>query len=330
LKGFRLLLGLAISAALLGVLLWSVDLRELGAQLARTRWGWTALGVVLGPLGLWVRARRWRYLFPPRSNPPGLVPAIMIGYMVNNILPLRAGEVVRVYVVARRWGHGFWTVFATLVVERVLDSLAIILVLAILVFLVPVPPIFRWTAVTLLGIDVAAVTALALVAAAPTACARLLRRLVRPWPGLGARVTGGFDRFASGLDGIRTLAHTPPLVMWTVAVWVMPALATWTIIRALDIDAPLLAGWAVLAFVGLGVSIPAAPGYVGVFHYAAVLALGMFDVPRSASVGYAILLHAVQVIPITLVGWLFLLREHMTLGEATHVRAVEAKTPDTS
>ncbi|HYY89272.1 MAG TPA: lysylphosphatidylglycerol synthase domain-containing protein, partial [Chloroflexota bacterium] len=79
-----------------------------------------------------------------------------------------------------------------------------------------------------------------------------------------------------------------------------------------------------------GVSIPAAPGYVGVFHYAAVLALGMFDVPRSASVGYAILLHAVQVIPITLVGWLFLLREHMTLGEATHVRAVEAKTPDTS
>ena len=327
-KRFRLLLGLTVSAVLLGVLLWSVDLHELGVQLARTRWGWTALGAALSPLGLWVRARRWRYLFPPRSDPPGLVPAIMIGYMVNNILPLRAGEVVRVYVVARRWGRGFWTALATLVIERVLDSLAIILILGILVFLIPVPAIFRWTAVTLLAIDVVAATALAFVAATPTACARLLSRLVRPWPGLAARVTGGFDRFASGLDGIRTLAHAPPLVMWTVAVWVMPALSAWTIMRALDIDAPLLAGWTVLAFVGLGVSIPAAPGYVGVFHYAAVLALGIFDVPRSVSVGYAIVFHAAQMIPITLVGWVFLLREELSLGEATRARPVEMNTPN--
>jgi hypothetical protein len=320
LKGLRVVLGIAISAALLAVLLWSVDLHELAAQLARTRWGWTLLGVVLAPLGLWVRARRWRYLFPPRSEPPALVPAIMIGYMVNNLLPLRAGEVVRVYVVARRWGRGFWTALATLVVERVLDSLAIVMVLGVLVLLIPVPPIFRWTAVTLLAIDAVAVTALAILAAAPVACARLVDRLTRPWPGLAERASRILDRFVQGLDGVRTPTHAFPLLAWTILVWVVPAGAAWTMLRALDIDLPLIAGWTVLAFVGLGVSIPSAPGFVGVFHYAAVLALEIFDVGRSASLGYALLFHATQVIPITLVGWAFLLREHMSLGEATRAR----------
>ena len=79
--------------------------------------------VALAPLGLWARARRWRYLFPPGPEPPGLVAANMIGYMGNNVLPLRAGEFVRIYVVARRLAvqrdgsvtGGLWLAGATIV-----------------------------------------------------------------------------------------------------------------------------------------------------------------------------------------------------------------------
>jgi uncharacterized membrane protein YbhN (UPF0104 family) len=74
----------------------------------------------------------------------------------------------------------------------------------------------------------------------------------------------------------------------------------------------------VLSFVGLGISIPSAPGYVGVFHAAAVLAVGLFGVSHSAAVGYALLYHASQIVPITLAGWLYLLREQVSLTEATH------------
>jgi len=61
------------------------------------------VATLIAPLQIWVRGQRWWYLFPPGSNPPPLTPAMMIGYMANNVLPLRAGEVVRIYVVARRW-----------------------------------------------------------------------------------------------------------------------------------------------------------------------------------------------------------------------------------
>jgi uncharacterized protein (TIRG00374 family) len=287
------------------------------------------VAVVMAPLQIWVRGRRWWYLFPPGSNPQGITSAMMIGYMANNVLPLRAGEVVRVYVVARRWSaslgagarmHPFWTTLATLVVERVLDSLAVVLILAVLVLVVPVPRFLEVAALIVLAIDLAGVAMLIALVTAPQACARLITRLSRRWPKLQRRALSAFETFVHGLDGIRTSSHILPLLGWTIVVWLTPALAAWTVLFALDLHLPFVAAWAVLAFVGLGISIPSAPGYVGVFHAAAVLAVGLFGVSRSAGFGYALLFHASQILPVTLLGWLYLVREQMSLGEATHAR----------
>jgi glycosyltransferase 2 family protein len=287
------------------------------------------VAVIMAPLQIWVRGRRWWYLFPPGSNPQGITPAMMIGYMTNNVLPLRAGEVVRVYVVARRWSasvgaaarsHPFWTTLATLIVERVLDSLAVVFILAVLVLLVPVPRFLGVAALVVLAIDLAGITMLIALVAAPQVCARLIMRLAGRWPLLQQRALTAFETFVHGLDGIRTPSHAVPLIAWTILVWLMPAFAACAALLALDLHLPFVAPWAVLAFVGLGVSIPSAPGYVGVFHAAAVLAVGLFGVSRSAAVGYALLFHASQILPVTLIGWLYLLRENMTLGEAAHAR----------
>jgi glycosyltransferase 2 family protein len=307
-------------------LFWNVDRERLLAQIVQTDWRWLLVSAALGPAGLLARAQRWRYLFPPQTQPPGLVPAMMIGYMVNNILPLRAGELVRVYVVARRWGGHFWTATATLIVERVLDSLCIVLILGVLVFLVPVPRVVEVAAMAILAVDVVGISVLVAIAAAPARCRRIIEGLTRRWPGLRGRLLHGFERFLHGLDGIRARSHMFPLLAWTVVVWLIPAAAAWTGLRAVHLDLPWLAGWVVLAFVGVGISIPAAPGYIGVFHAAAELATRIFGVPMTEGVGFSIVFHAGQIVPVTLLGWLYLLREHMTLGEATHVSVPETES----
>jgi hypothetical protein len=333
LRRLRVVAGVGVSLALFAYLLRSVDLPELGRQLALTQWWWVVPAAAVGPLGLWARAIRWRYLFPRNSEPPGLVAANMIGYMVNNILPLRAGELVRVYVAARRlsgrrhdsFGSSLWLTGATVVVERVLDSLTLVLFLAILVFIIPVPRAFEYAAALILAIDAIAAAALVSLAVAPGRSRRVLGRLCQRWPALQARMTAVLDTVLRGLEGVRTPAHVVPLLAWTVVVWLLPALGAWALLRAVHLDLPLLAGWTVLTFVGFGISVPAAPGYIGVWHAAAVLALSMFGVSQAAALGYAILYHASQFVPITLVGWFFLVREHMTLGEVT--RAGTAATP---
>jgi glycosyltransferase 2 family protein len=330
-KALRLVIGIGISVALFVYLLRSVDLAELGRQLGRTRWEWVVLGVAVGPLGLWARGIRWRYLFPRGAKPPGLVAANMIGYMANNVLPLRAGELVRIYVAARRMrgpargslGSSLWLAGATVIVERVLDSLTLVLLLVGLVFLIPVPRAFEYAAAVVLAVDALALGALVSLVLAPQRSRRLVSRLCRRRPALAARVTGVLDTFLRGLEGVRTPAHLGPLAAWTVLVWLLPALGAWALLRAVHLELPLLAGWAVLTFVGFGISIPSAPGYIGVWHAAAVLALSMFGVAQAPAVGYALLYHASQFVPITLIGWLFLVREHISLGEATRVRTVE-------
>jgi len=327
LRHLRIIIGVAISVGLLVWLFRAVDLDQLGRQLARTNWWWLSAAAALGIIGLFVRAWRWRYLFPPRSEPRGLVPAMMIGYMVNNVLPLRAGEVVRVYVVSRRWGGRFWTAAATLIVERVLDSLCIVLILGVLIFFVEVPRQVEIAAIVMLAIDVLGVSVLAGIALAPDRCRRVIERLAARWPALRARALRIFETFLHGLEGVRAPRHLVPLIGVTVIVWLCPALAAWTALRAAGLALPTLAGWVVLAFVGLGVSIPSAPGYFGVFHFAAVMAVGIFGVPETTALGYAIAFHASQFIPVTIVGWIYLLREHMTLGEAAHVTATETTPP---
>ena len=316
--------GVAVSVALVAWLLRSVDLPELGRQLAATSWWWVAPAAAVGPLGVWARAVRWRYLFPPRSEPPGLIPANMIGYMANNVLPLRAGELVRVYIAARHLraarglsaGESLWLAGATVVVERLLDGVSLVLIMAVLVFVIPVPPALQYAAAIVLVTDAVAAVALIALAVAPAPSRRLLARLTRRWPRLARRADRGLDMVVLGLAGVRARVHLLPLAAWTVLIWVLGALGAWALLRAVHLDLTLTAGWTVLVFVGFGISIPSAPGYVGVWHAAAVLALAIFGVGQAAALGYAVLYHASQFVPITLVGWIFLLREHVSLGEA--------------
>jgi len=319
-----------VSVALFAYLLRSVDLAELWRQLAATQWEWVVVAVAVAPLGLWARAIRWRYLFPPGSKPPGLVAANMIGYMANNVLPLRAGEFVRVYIVARRLtrpggslGSGLWLAGATVVVERVLDSLTLVLILAVLVFFIPVPPAFKYAAAVVLAVDAVAAAALLSLALAPARSRRLVARVSRRWPALEAPAGRALDVVLRGLEGLRSRAHLGPLAAWTVLAWTLAALGAWALFRAVHLELPLIAGWTVLTFVGFGISIPSAPGYVGVWHAASVLALSMFGVSQATALGYALLYHASQFVPITLIGWLFLVREQVTLGEATRARPAE-------
>jgi glycosyltransferase 2 family protein len=308
----------------------SVDLAELGRQLAATRWEWVVVAVAVAPLGLWARAIRWWYLFPPGSEPPGLIAANMIGYMANNVLPLRAGELVRVYIAARRLtrpgeplGGSLWLAGATVIVERILDSLTLVLILAVLVFFIPVPPAFQYAAAVVLAVDAVAAAALLSLVLAPAHARRLVARVSWRWPALEAPAARALDVVLRGLEGVRSRAHLGPLAAWTVLAWTLAALGAWALFRAVHLELPLIAGWTVLTFVGFGISIPSAPGYVGVWHAASVLALSMFGVSQATALGYALLYHASQFVPITLIGWLFLVREQVTLGEATRARPVE-------
>ena len=312
----KILFGLAVSAGLLVYFFWDVDLGVIGARLRETLWTYMVLSVALGFVSLWMRAVRWYYLFPPGAHPSHLFRALLIGYMGNNLLPLRAGELVRVYVVTRR-GQQFGTTFATVVVERVLDGLSVGLIGAALLLVVPVPANLRWSIMVFLLVDLVGILVLMAIAAAPGACRALIETLFRRFAWLEHRLIGLLDTMNAGLRGLRAAGHTGPIVACSVGIWLFLALSFWSALHAAHLDLPLAAAWTLLTFLGLGVSLPSSPGFVGVIQAGTVLALALFAVPRTEALSFSLLLHASQFFPITIVGLLYLVVEHVSLTDAT-------------
>ncbi|HUP37064.1 MAG TPA: lysylphosphatidylglycerol synthase transmembrane domain-containing protein [Candidatus Limnocylindria bacterium] len=311
----QILLGLAVSAGLLVYCFWDVDLAVIAARLRETLWTFLALSIALSFASLWARAWRWAYLFPPGPRPSHLFRALLIGYMGNNLLPLRAGEVVRIYV-ASRHGPRFWTTLATVVVERVLDGLALGLIIAGLLLLVPVPVEMRWSIAIFLALDLAAILVLALIAVAPGICRVLIEAIFHRVGWLERRLLALLGTMTEGLRGVRAPHHAIPLVLSSLAIWLALALSVWTAMHAAHLDLPLVASWVVLAFLGLGVSLPSSPGFVGVIQAATVLALALFAVPRAEALSFSLLFHASQFFPVTAVGLVCLLLEHVSLADA--------------
>ena len=311
----KILLGLVVSAGLLVYCFWDVDWGVITGRLRETLWTFLALSVVLNFASVWMRAVRWYYLFPPDTHPTHLFRALVIGYMGNNLLPLRAGELVRIYVATRR-GQQFGMTFATVVVERVLDGLAVGLIVAGLLLVVPVPTELRWSIGLFLVLDLAGMLILVMIASMPGACRAVIETLFRRIRWLERRLIGLLDTMIEGLRGLRAARHAGPIALYSVAIWLFLAVSIWTALHAAHLDLPLVAAWTVLAFLGLGVSLPSSPGFVGVIQAATVLALALFAVPRTEALSFSLLMHASQFFPITIVGLLYLLVEHVSLTDA--------------
>jgi hypothetical protein len=133
---------------------------------------------------------------------------------------------------------------------------------------------------------------------------------------------------SEGLRGVRTRRHLFPITLSSLGIWLVLGIAVWTALLAAHVDVPLAASWAVLAFMGLGVSLPSSPGFVGVIQAATVLALALFSVPHTEALSFSILFHASQYVPVTLFGLVLLLWEQVSLSEAREAtRARTAPAP---
>lgn len=310
----KILLGLAVSAVLLYLVLRNISLAEMFSRLGRTHWGWLALSAAFNLAMVGARGVRWAHFFHPVALARGpLVSATAIGYMANNLLPLRGGELVRGYLAARSGGLSFWTAMATLAVERVLDALSLLLILGGVVIVVEVPLWLKTGALTLLALDLLAMGILILLAREWGPVARWITRI----PRLGETLKHWLALFSIGLRSLRPGRHLAPLLGWTVVIWVLNVGAIWAALRSGGLALPASASLTVLAFGGIGVSLPSAPGYVGTLQFFIVQALAIYAVTGVEAVSVSFLLHAAGYIPMTLLGWVLLLAQGLSLRKAS-------------
>lgn len=278
-------------------LLQQVSIDQLGQVLAGSR-PLPVILLVLTVLGsLATRAARWQVFFLPDRRVPysASFGTLAISYMASTFLPFRAGELVRALFLAQRQQLAVPLVAGTILLEKLFDFLAIGVMLMALVVLTPVPG-----AAMLAGVSIATtilvgfgfVVGLAIWRGPTLAVVAALERRLPFGVGRRLRLEHVVRQFAVGTDSLREARLWVPLLAWTAVTWVFSIASIWAGTTAVGLAPGLAALVFVTVLTSTGQAVPSSPGYVGVYHATATLALTAYGVDAAQALGAAVITHA--------------------------------------
>lgn len=319
-KYLYLSLGLAISAALIWALFRNIHFDDLWAALKGANYLWLIPNIALIVLTMYQRAYRWHFMVEPIGHVPfsKLLAATWIGFMANNVLPLRLGEFVRAYSLSSQHKQITKSAsLATIFVERmVFDLVALLLIFGgVLYFSKIVLDEKMWYGLNLtIAVALTGLVLIFVLARRPEQMGRAVTRLLFFIPDSGKNlIRSVLVKFARGLEFLKDAKVTAYIGLQTLLIWILMGISNIFVFYAFGLDLPLDASFVVLVVVSISILVPSAPGFVGVYHAGAVWSLMAYGVPKAEALSCALVLHAAQYIVVTLTGFIYLKKEHLSL-----------------
>ena len=325
-RSLRVAVGLVISGVFLYLAFRGQDFGDIRDSLGRTNSWWLLPALALYGAGVYLRAVRWRILLrqvAPNTTSAKLFPIVVIGFMANNVLPLRAGEIVRSVVIGREFNVSKTGALATIAVERIFDGLTMLMFLAFSMTFVSLTSELQHLAIVSFIVFAVLLLGLGLLTFAGDLVSRMIQLVLGPLPrGVAIRVEELAQSFLSGLGVLRSRGDLGKVLGLSIGAWLLEASMYYVLaigfgeqVRAVMDPAVTLLTTGVA---NLSTLIPGAPGYIGQFEYGVKLVLnGAFAVPESQALAYAILVHAALYFPITILGLVFWFRRSLSLGDIT-------------
>jgi len=322
----RTVVVIGLAVGLLAVFLRNADLGRVWASVTAARPDYLLLALAITSATFVLRAERWQYLLGPLGPTrfSTVFRTTVIGFAASAVLPTRAGEVIRPYLLARREGLSATAAFATIVVERILDLIAVLLLMgAFLIWFDPglesrdsaVFRAIRFGGLVMAPVAIGTLAAMFFMAGHPE---RLHAWVLKAESILPSRLAAMIARlartFAEGFAVLRSPGRLVAALAWSIVLWIAIAGGIWSVSVAFGIAMPFTGAWLMLAPLVVGVAVPT-PGGVGGFHEAyRIGATGFFGADNDIAVGAAIVLHAISVGPVIIVGLLFIVQDGLKLG----------------
>ena len=315
----RVILGLTISLVFLYLAVRNVDWRMVLSGLKGIDPVYLALTIACLFGSIFIRVLLWKNLlrYEKRVSWSHAFEAIIIGYMGNNILPFRMGELVRAYAMGKKEGLSKSLSLASIVLERLLDVLSLLIFFTALFLSVQMA---GWLIVSGMVVSAFLVTTVVLVylmAKDVWRFSSLLTKLLKFFP---AAISHQAERitksFIQGLGLIKNGSQVIEVILLSLLAWSVWTVGIYFGLKAFHLELPLTAPLLLVVVINMGVMIPSSPGFIGVFQYLCVVSLSFFAVPKETALGFSVVLHAIQYVPVTLLGWFYLTRMHLSLSRA--------------
>ncbi len=313
----KLLIGLIISGVFIYVSLRGVDFNALLKGLEEANYSFVAPSILLLILLTALRSLRWGVILSPlkKVDQKTLFPITCIGYMAIVLIPMRIGEVVRPLLLSNKNKEvPLMSGLGTVVVERVLDALVLAAVLLAVIAVLPLPGWAVTSGIVVLGISLIIVAFMVLV---------MSKTNIKILPArLNTKLKGWLRSLADGFKITADPRRFSYILLLTVLTWITSAAVIYFLFPAYKLELPPVAALAVLSLTGLGIMLPAAPGFVGNIDYACILALSFFGVPKQDALVFAVIYHVLSIGITVILGLVFLPFESISLQKIKSIQNI--------
>lgn len=320
-----LILGLLISALFLWLALRNLHPADVWAAIRQANYWWLVPGVAVYFISVWFRSWRWGFLLRASKQVSAnrLFPVVVIGYMGNDILPFRLGEVLRAYVLWRKEGINVGTTLTTAILERLFDGLTMVLFVLFGLLFIPLSAMLS-DAVTIASIVfLVALIVFLTLAAAPNLLRRLANWIIARFPArLRPPLLSLTEGVVAGLQSLRSARDVFVLFGITLWVWLLEMVKYWLVSFAFGLHLSYAGIMLMGGAINLLTALPSLPGYLGTFE-TGIEILKAIGAPATAAGGYVLVLHAILLIPITLLGLIFMASEGIHWSEIGQVARLQ-------
>ncbi len=278
-----------------------------------------AVALLIG--SVWIRAIRWRYLLSPVGDTTNIesYKASMIGYMGNNIFPLKMGEILKAYAISRNPEIIFSGAISSIIVERIVDTVSFLLLISIIFFIIPITKLTQTIAAIGMGIVIAFIFLLLFLSKIEVrfkdwylSLQNILNENNKE--SFGKHVTG----FCHGIEGLWQNPKPGLTIFLSIIIWIIYFLFTLLCIAAFDFNINLTevvkGTLLILTFTTLIVLIPSAPGTIGTYQIATIAALQIIQINMDAARAFAVVFFLVQYIPLTIIGYYYFIKLNLSIS----------------
>jgi uncharacterized protein (TIRG00374 family) len=328
-KRYKFWLGILISGFFFILFIWGIDFREVWKATREANYFFVFLAIIVNIFTFLIRAERWKYLLDPikRVNFRSLFSAVCIGFMGNSLLPARAGEFIRAYVIGKRENISKTGSFATIVTERLFDGLTLLIMLIVVVSIFPFPTnnsgsyitmdFLRWAIGLTSFFYGVVIVAFILLSWKPRhvwqlMCMTLFRYLPQ---GFIPKIEELYNAFLTGLECLKRGRHMFAITLYSIVLWVVTAFGIYLLFPAFSLEMNFLSAVLVMVVVAVIIMLPSSPGFVGTFHLASSETLILLAVNPHIAKTFAIVHHACCILPMVCLGLFYLMRENISFRE---------------
>jgi hypothetical protein len=307
-----------ISIVLIYLSVRDINLQDVCQAMANIHWLYVALFFFIILFMQWLRSYRWGAILQPmeKIDQVSLFSVTSVGFMAIAAIPARIGELARPYLISRRSRIKMSSALGTVLVERVLDAFSVLLIAMAVLFFTDLPPFMIQSGIIFFLLALLMLCFIVFLILRREKALRLINIILGHLPGkLANKVDELIHHFIDGLKIFVNINSLFYLFFLSMIIWLVDVAAIYTLFLAFGFHLPLMASFVLMIFLIVGIAIPTAPGYIGTWHLACVLALNLFGLPKAEALSFAIVYHFLSMIIVVVLGFAFLPFNKFSISE---------------